>query len=33
MPHAILQAIDERIEGEPLDARGERDATAREWRR
>ncbi|HKT71815.1 MAG TPA: hypothetical protein VJQ47_02930 [Steroidobacteraceae bacterium] len=33
MPRAILQAVDERIEGEPLDAHGEREASSHDWHR
>ena len=33
MPAAVLEAIDERIEGEALDAAGEKAAAAANWRR
>ena len=32
-PPAVLSAVDDMIDGAPLDARGERDAKAKNWRR
>ena len=33
LPRAVLQAVDEQIAGEPLDASGEAAARAKDWRR